>query len=44
MSPYGQPPQRQYHSMAPATPPTQQIANQMSAMNIDGYGKYKVNS
>lgn len=44
MSPYGQSPQRQYHSMAPTTPPTQQITNQMSAMNIDGYGNYKFNS
>ncbi|XP_030635801.1 protein transport protein Sec24D [Chanos chanos] len=39
MSPYGQPPLSQYQSMAQATPPTQQLANQMSAMNIGGYGQ-----
>uniref|UniRef100_A0A671LTX4 Protein transport protein Sec24D-like n=1 Tax=Sinocyclocheilus anshuiensis TaxID=1608454 RepID=A0A671LTX4_9TELE len=39
MSPYGQPPQSAFHSMAQAPPPTQQLTNQMSAMNIGGYGK-----
>lgn len=39
MSPYGQPPQNVYHSMAQAPPPTQQLTNQMSNMNIAGYGK-----
>uniref|UniRef100_A0A671LN58 Protein transport protein Sec24D-like n=1 Tax=Sinocyclocheilus anshuiensis TaxID=1608454 RepID=A0A671LN58_9TELE len=37
MSPYGQPPQSAFHSMAQAPPPTQQLTNQMSAMNIGGY-------
>lgn len=32
MSPYGQPPQSAYHSMAQAPPPHQQMTNQMSAM------------
>ncbi|XP_062850215.1 protein transport protein Sec24D [Trichomycterus rosablanca] len=32
-SPYGQPPQRPYQSM----PQTQQLTNQMSGMNLDGY-------
>lgn len=41
MSPYGQPPQKPHHSMAPATPSAQQITNQMNAMNIDGYGKFR---
>lgn len=41
MSPYGQPPPRPaYPTMAPPTPPTQQITNQMSAMSIGGYGKF----
>lgn len=39
MSPYGQPPQSVYQSMAQAPPPTQQLTNQMSSMNIAGYGK-----
>ncbi len=39
MSPYGQPPQSAFHRMAQAPPPTQQLTNQMSAMNIGGYGK-----
>ncbi|XP_016303412.1 protein transport protein Sec24D-like [Sinocyclocheilus anshuiensis] len=39
MSPYGQPPQSAFHSMAQAPPPTQQLTNQMSAMNIGGYGQ-----
>ncbi|KAF7706425.1 hypothetical protein HF521_019679 [Silurus meridionalis] len=39
MSPYGQPPQRPYHSMSPATHPAKQITNQMSAMNLDGYAQ-----
>ncbi|XP_051995784.1 protein transport protein Sec24D isoform X2 [Xyrauchen texanus] len=39
MSPYGQPPQSVYNSMAQAPPPTQQLTNQMSAMNIAGYGQ-----
>ncbi|XP_051580009.1 protein transport protein Sec24D-like isoform X1 [Myxocyprinus asiaticus] len=39
MSPYGQPPQSAYNSMAQAPPPTQQLTNQMSAMNIAGYGQ-----
>ncbi|KAL0187766.1 hypothetical protein M9458_014865, partial [Cirrhinus mrigala] len=37
MSPYGQPPQGAFHSIAQAPPPTQQLTNQMSAMNIGGY-------
>ncbi|XP_062305714.1 protein transport protein Sec24D [Osmerus eperlanus] len=32
---YGQPP---YHSMAPQAPPPAQLANQMSGMNLGGYG------
>ncbi|KAK1797032.1 hypothetical protein P4O66_008420 [Electrophorus voltai] len=44
MSPYGQPPQRPYHSMPQATPPTQQITNQMSAMNIGGYAPNPIQS
>ncbi|XP_073691717.1 protein transport protein Sec24D isoform X1 [Garra rufa] len=39
MSPYGQPPQGAFHSMAQVPPPTQQLSNQMSAMNIGGYGQ-----
>ncbi|XP_017569438.1 protein transport protein Sec24D [Pygocentrus nattereri] len=40
MPPYGQPLQRPaYQSMAQATPPTQQMTNQMSAMSIGGYGQ-----
>ncbi|XP_051560629.1 protein transport protein Sec24D-like isoform X2 [Myxocyprinus asiaticus] len=39
MSPYGQPPQSAYNSMAQAPPPTQQLTNQMSSMNIAGYGQ-----
>uniref|UniRef100_A0A673MC35 Protein transport protein Sec24D-like n=1 Tax=Sinocyclocheilus rhinocerous TaxID=307959 RepID=A0A673MC35_9TELE len=39
MSPYRQPPQSAFHSMAQAPPPTQQLTNQMSAMNFGGYGK-----
>ncbi|XP_016346154.1 protein transport protein Sec24D isoform X2 [Sinocyclocheilus anshuiensis] len=39
MSAYGQPPQSAFHSMAQALPPTQQLTNQMSAMNIGGYGQ-----
>ncbi|KAG7330144.1 hypothetical protein KOW79_006366 [Hemibagrus wyckioides] len=39
MSPYGQPPQKPHHSMAPATPSAQQVTNQMNAMNIDGYAQ-----
>ncbi|KAJ8382885.1 hypothetical protein SKAU_G00036630 [Synaphobranchus kaupii] len=39
VTPYGQPPQSPYHSPAsPAPPPAQQISNQMSAMQISGYG------
>ncbi|XP_056156037.1 protein transport protein Sec24D [Lampris incognitus] len=35
---YGQPPQSPYHSMASqAPPPTQQLTNQMGAMNIGNY-------
>ncbi|XP_026071727.1 protein transport protein Sec24D-like isoform X2 [Carassius auratus] len=39
MSPYGQPPQSAFYSMAQAPPPTQQLTNQMSGMNIGGYGQ-----
>ncbi|XP_027025074.1 protein transport protein Sec24D isoform X1 [Tachysurus fulvidraco] len=42
MSPYGQPPQRPYHTMAPAAPSAQQITNQMNAMSIDGYAQSPV--
>ncbi|KAM4714424.1 protein transport protein Sec24D isoform 1-T2 [Anableps anableps] len=36
--PYGQPPHSVYNSMAsPAPPPTQQLTNQMSAMNLGSY-------
>ncbi|XP_062372083.1 protein transport protein Sec24D [Sardina pilchardus] len=39
-APYGQPPQASYQSAAPqAPPPTQQLANQMGAMQIGGYGQ-----
>ncbi|XP_049922697.1 protein transport protein Sec24D [Epinephelus moara] len=35
---YGRPPQSQYNNMAsPAPPPTQQLTNQMSAMNMGNY-------
>ncbi|XP_072543878.1 protein transport protein Sec24D isoform X2 [Salminus brasiliensis] len=45
MSPYGQPPQRPtYPSMAQATPPTQQMTSQMSAMSIGGYGQSPMQS
>lgn len=44
MSPYGQPPPTAFHSMAQAPPPTQQLTNQMSAMNIAGYGQRPVQS
>ncbi|KAG7243338.1 hypothetical protein INR49_011794 [Caranx melampygus] len=38
-SAYGQPPQSPYNSMASPGPPTgQQLTNQMSAMNLGGYG------
>uniref|UniRef100_A0AAQ5XCW6 SEC24 homolog D, COPII coat complex component n=1 Tax=Amphiprion ocellaris TaxID=80972 RepID=A0AAQ5XCW6_AMPOC len=38
-APYGQPPQSAYSSMAsPVPPPTQQLTNQMSAMNLGSYG------
>uniref|UniRef100_A0A672MK62 Protein transport protein Sec24D-like n=1 Tax=Sinocyclocheilus grahami TaxID=75366 RepID=A0A672MK62_SINGR len=40
MSAYGQPPQSALHSMAQALPPTQQLTNQMNAMNIGGYGAF----
>uniref|UniRef100_A0A3Q1BAZ2 SEC24 homolog D, COPII coat complex component n=1 Tax=Amphiprion ocellaris TaxID=80972 RepID=A0A3Q1BAZ2_AMPOC len=37
-APYGQPPQSAYSSMAsPVPPPTQQLTNQMSAMNLGSY-------
>lgn len=39
MSSYGQPPQSAFYSMAQSPPPTQQLTNQMSSMNIAGYGK-----
>lgn len=35
---YGQPVQSQYNSMAP--PPTQQLTNQMSGMNLGNYGRF----
>ncbi|XP_076144579.1 protein transport protein Sec24D [Alosa pseudoharengus] len=39
-SPFGPPPQVSYQSMAPqAPPPTQQLANQMGAMQIGNYGQ-----
>ncbi|KAG7458885.1 hypothetical protein MATL_G00225400 [Megalops atlanticus] len=41
VSPYGQPPPAMYPSPAsqtPAPPPAQQLTNQMSAMQISGYG------
>ncbi|XP_031440688.1 protein transport protein Sec24D [Clupea harengus] len=39
-SPYGQPPQVPYQSMAPQSlPPAQQLSNQMSGMQISGYGQ-----
>ncbi|XP_067256107.1 protein transport protein Sec24D isoform X1 [Chanodichthys erythropterus] len=44
MSPYGQPPQSVYQSMAQAPPPTQQLTNQMSNMNIAGYGQRPMQS
>lgn len=40
---YGQPPQSPYNTMAsPAPPPTQQLTNQMSAMNLGNYGKFSI--
>lgn len=35
---YGQPVQSQYNSMAP--PPTQQLTNQMTGMNLGNYGRF----
>lgn len=35
---YGQPVLSQYSSMAP--PPTQQLTNQMSGMNLGNYGRF----
>ncbi|XP_046904883.1 protein transport protein Sec24D [Hypomesus transpacificus] len=35
---YSQPPQPPYHSMASQAPPPAQLANQMSGMNLGGYG------
>uniref|UniRef100_A0A3B5L1S1 SEC24 homolog D, COPII coat complex component n=1 Tax=Xiphophorus couchianus TaxID=32473 RepID=A0A3B5L1S1_9TELE len=37
--PYGQPSHSVYNNMASPAPPTQQLANQMSAMNLGSYGK-----
>ncbi|XP_054907152.1 protein transport protein Sec24D [Poeciliopsis prolifica] len=36
--PYGQPSHSVYNNMASPAPPTQQVANQMSAMNLGSYG------
>ncbi|XP_041840571.1 protein transport protein Sec24D isoform X2 [Melanotaenia boesemani] len=36
-APYGQPPHSPYNSMASPGPPTQQVINQMSAMNLGNY-------
>ncbi|TRY58874.1 hypothetical protein DNTS_027464 [Danionella cerebrum] len=42
--PYGQPPPAAFHSMAQSPPPVQQLTNQMSAMDIAGYGQRPLQS
>uniref|UniRef100_A0A3Q3BQJ6 SEC24 homolog D, COPII coat complex component n=1 Tax=Haplochromis burtoni TaxID=8153 RepID=A0A3Q3BQJ6_HAPBU len=42
-APYGQPPHSLYNSMAsPGQPPTQQLTNQMSSMNLGSHGKFSM--
>uniref|UniRef100_A0A668W801 SEC24 homolog D, COPII coat complex component n=1 Tax=Oreochromis aureus TaxID=47969 RepID=A0A668W801_OREAU len=42
-APYGQPPHSLYNSMAsPGPPPTQQLTNQMSSMNLGSHGKFSM--